>query len=754
MGLGELSVEQFMSKDWGDESSNADDERKVETKGADVEKPKKQKKRKRKSNVKKNATEQPDTEEPVKTSKKIKTNKQVEKKAEENQTKSPGKVGSKHQKQLDSLKEKDPEFYKFLQEEESSLLNFADFGSSSEEENDGIHKPPEKLEEASDSDLDVTSSDDEPGDEGFVNSDEEDMEKAGKKKRELITVTDKMLEGWKSRLVCDKPSFTALRQLMQAFHASLARIDALEEETVTKQKGKRKRRKKSAPPKLKYKIVGSATFNAVIGLCLSHVTPALAKILQYFPDKMKQTKRKKHPLPFTCERWASVRDILRSYLHDVVVLAQSLLEPSVNRVVLRHLLLLLPYFVSFPKISKSLLKYLIKSWSSDDNESIRVLAFLCITRLIKMEKDRFLEHTMKQTYMSYVANCKFSSPTTLPMINFMQRTFAEICAVDADHTYRFAFLYIRQLAVHLRKAITTQNKETRQAVYNWQFIHCVGLWCRVLSVLHPNATLQPLIYPLVQIALGVIDLVPTPRFYPLRFQIVRSLTALADCTDTYIPLLPSIVCPLKLQEFQKKQIGVTVRPIAFETILKLSNSQLKEKSYRDTTMDHVYDLLMTFFNTQAHTIAFPEMSVSAIIVLKKFIKDSKTQNYSKIMRQVVEKVQANSDFINKKRLEVSFQVTDIDAVKSWENDLRENGVPFHKVFFQYKKDRQRELAQQIADKDRSVDEKLPSIDRKKFMNMSKSDDREEFSELFQGESDEEEIRADFDKAIEQGKASY
>jgi len=38
--------------------------------------------------------------------------------------------------------------------------------------------------------------------------------------------------------------------------------------------------------------------------------------------------------------------------------------------------------------------------------------------------------------------------------------------------------------------------------------------------------------------------------------------------------------------------------------------------------------------------------------------------------------------------------------QSWETSLRSAGVPFHKHFIQYRKNRQRELVQQIADKNR------------------------------------------------------
>lgn len=50
------------------------------------------------------------------------------------------------------------------------------------------------------------------------------------------------------------------------------------------------------------------------------------------------------------------------------------------------------------------------------------------------------------------------SPKTKPVITFMQNSLVEIFSLDEHLSYQYGFVYIRQLAIHLRNAILQKKK--------------------------------------------------------------------------------------------------------------------------------------------------------------------------------------------------------------------------------------------------------------------------------------------------------
>ena len=46
----------------------------------------------------------------------------------------------------------------------------------------------------------------------------------------------------------------------------------------------------------------------------------------------------------------------------------------------------------------------------------------------------------------------------MPMISFMQHSLVEIFGLDKMLGYQYTFVYIRQLAIHLRNAMASKKK--------------------------------------------------------------------------------------------------------------------------------------------------------------------------------------------------------------------------------------------------------------------------------------------------------
>ena len=433
-------------------------------------------------------------------------------------------MGLQHKKSLNKLKDLDPEFYQYLQDNDKKLLQFdvSDSGESdgSEEEEDDdngdgpqLHEPSSKL---------------------AVNSDESDYEPDGEDegppRRQSGVITLKMVTKWRESLVSDK-SVQTISDVIQAFHAALQRVAPEEERTACI-----------------FKVDGGAVFNAVVQMCVLDLLPALRKYLNLTSGSLSHTN------PVKCKRWVKVKTLIRAYAVDLLQLLGGIASTNISTILLKHIHQMTPFIICFPNVTKQFLKKMISLWGTGE-ETVRVVAFMCILRATTIQQRTLLDQNLRLMYMAYIQNTKFVSPTTLPGISFMRRSLTEMFLLDENVSYHHAFLYIRQLAIHLRNAITLQKKESIQAVYNWQFISSLSLWVELLGSSSKQA-LQPLLYPVVQVTIGAIKLVSTAQYYPLRFHCVRLLVKLSKNSRIFIPILPFLLEVLASYDFNKKHSKV------------------------------------------------------------------------------------------------------------------------------------------------------------------------------------------------------
>lgn len=576
-----------------------------------------------------------------------------------------------HKKSLGNLQKTDPELFKFLEQNDKKLLNFGkeaeESEQESEDEDEKVHKPSDTLE---------------------VASDESDFEGDGDApKRKDNSITLKMLNEWQAGLQAEEVSIEVIRNVVKAFNSALASI--------------------AGDPNMQgeYLVEGSAIFNGVIQLCVLHLEKALRKYLKLTGKANLREIQK-------CKRFSKVKNVLRSYLIDLTKLLEGVASSNILSVILKHLHQIASVLTAFTSITKPVLKRLIQIWSTGE-ESVRIVAFLCILKITRNQQDLFLNQVLKTMYMEYVRNSKFVSPNTLPAINFMRRSLTELFLLDLNIAYHHVFLFIRQLAIHLRNAILLQKKEHFQQIYNWQYVNSLKLWGDVLSTVSLNVAtsgapaktenkskLQALIYPLVSIINGVIKLKSSANYFPLRFHCVKILIDLSRATKVFIPILPYILEVLNSNAFKQQHKKLAMKPISFTSILRIQKGHLDENSFRDEVVEQVFGLTLECLINECTSIAFPDLVVPHVIALNSFIKETKNPNYMKKLKQLSDKIMEQSNYIDSRRNKINFSLTDSNYIKSWEINLKTGQTPLEVFHAQWQTTHQKKLKRQKISKEK------------------------------------------------------
>merc|ERR1711962_1335312 len=570
------------------------------------------------------------------------------------------KTNSKHKNQLQSLKDKDPEFYKFLQENDEDLLDFSGSEEDDDDEEDDKDEEDEDNEEkegyAGDADLQEeeggndSENDVEDEDDGEEIMDGENEPKDEKKKRK---VTEKMLSRRAEGL--EQHSLKSLKFVFRAFHAAVHSLSPEDDET-------KKKSTKSKDPV--YSVDTGSMYNKLMKLCLKYSVNILNKNL----TTAKHKKFTNTHLPSSHKSWSNIKVALKQYLCDILQLLRVHTDESALTILLKHCQNLCVFYACFPKISKMLLKRLIRMWSSGE-EHVRVLAFLCI-RTLSFLTPRLYEFIVKKLYIGFVRNSKFVNLKTKPVIVFMKNSLVEMFSYNEAATYKQGFLYIRQLAITLRNAIVVKKKDSFQAVYNWQYISALQLWSQVVSDLYGDV-LKPLVYPVVQINLGVIKLIPAARYYPLRFHCVDSLNHISKKSGVYIPTATLVLQALESNEFLRKPKSSEKIP-DFSGVLKMSKSHLRTKGFQDVTIDLAVESLLEHYVIFSSSIAFPELIFPVCHRLKHLIKTSHIFKLCKDMKTVVEKLQVHGETMRLSRNQVTFSPKDIEQVRQWEEARKDS----------------------------------------------------------------------------------
>ncbi|CAZ84505.1 unnamed protein product [Tuber melanosporum] len=558
-----------------------------------------------------------------------------------------------HRADLSALAEKDPEFFKYLQENDSELL---DFTAAEQDGRSGI---------------DIMS-------EG--ESEDEAPKKKKKKKpkksegKELaqndiagssIEVTLRDVETWKRALVEEK-SLRSLKKVVLAFRAAVHVSDVGDNDSGCK-----------------YTITDANIYHELLVLALKHVPDVLNHHLP-----VKESASGKIRIASDTKKYRSMSPLLKSHSASLLHLLPTLTDAPTQKLLLNSTVPLVPYFLSFRKFLKAYIKAVVDIWAANSSdESTRITAFLVVRRATVIGDDGLKEMCLKALYAGFVRASRQTSGYTMQGINLMKNSAREVLGLNSMDKvgYSAGFGYIRQLAIHLRNSITNNSKDSYKTVYNWQYVHSLDFWSRALSAhcdgfkeaeAGRESPLRPLIYPLIQVTLGAIKLIPTAQYFPLRFYLLRSLLRLSRATGVYIPLASLLFEVLSSTIFKRKPKPSTLRPLDFSTTIRAPKSYLPTKTYQDGVGEQVVELLSEFFVLHAKSIAFPELAIPAIVHAKRWIKKSSVVSLNNALSVLAGKLEANSKWVQERRNKVEFAPNKTDMVDKFLDDVAWEKTPF------------------------------------------------------------------------------
>ena len=587
----------------------------------------------------------------------------------------------KHKKQLESLKDMDPEFYEYLQREDKELLEFDD----DDDDSDDNEEEEEELE------LDEEDDD--------FEEDEASKRAKKKQKKSENRQTGKTLTSALVKKLCKNAeggkALGAAKHLFTAYRAACHYGDEENENDQTM-----------------LKLASSSAFNDLVQFVLAEADDIFRGLLGDKPAKSTQEQYDYEPTK--SNRWKKVEPVVKSYIGNTLHLLGQLTDASMTSLVLRRLAASVAFLKPFERLTKRVTRTTLMCFSSGEPK-LRISAIVLLRAIAATCPGPALERAVKGVYRAYASNAKFMNANSAENIAFMSACVVEMFGIDQNQSYGLAFAYIRQLATLLRNALAQKTKDAFKSVYCWQYINCLECFERILTAHASNrdysgsgehtkdgstSILRPLAYPVQQIALGAARVLPSARYAPLRIRLLKILNRLSRSAETFAPVAPLALELLNFSELYKAPMSTKAPSPDFTLALRVSKTELRSPAVQDVIVESAFEELGEHLEQHAYSVAFPEISHAVTRELKRFNKKTTVGRFKKQAKQMLDAIERNADYIERKRDDdADFAPKDIEKAKSFlQEEKTEGKAPITRYVKQLReRGKQRRAAMQAMD---------------------------------------------------------
>ncbi|KAL4484970.1 hypothetical protein ABPG74_020147 [Tetrahymena malaccensis] len=427
--------------------------------------------------------------------------------------------------------------------------------------------------------------------------------------------------------------------------------------------------------------------------------------LQRFPHLLKKLLKLEEGQILESVSSRKLDIVLKVYLLNIVKMAENVHDEDMLIYMLTFYPIITDFMFPLKKLFMRFLKYMVELWATNNNLKLKLKAFIIIRRICKNTKSEEVDKVFRRVYAAYFENVRHVSWRTYESVIFMINCYTELMVEHKDAAYYIGFSYLRQIAVLLKDNMAKKGDEMK--VFNWQVINSLKLWSQTISRQPADEDLGQLIYPLVELIIGVNQFSNSQEYVPLKFHLIQCLNTIAQRTDTFIPTLKLIKDVLNSGEFRKKKTQSTKKPFDFSISLKIDNKYKNTNVLWNEIFKFGLDLSAEYLAIYSRDIGFPEMCYNYIKYLKKLQDSVQFVVYKMQIKELMKTIRANIDLVLSKRKGVNFAPKNIEQDAKFSEDSFKDvkETPLEQLRNKIVTERETRIKQRIlAEKDQNYDE--------------------------------------------------
>jgi nucleolar complex protein 2 len=254
----------------------------------------------------------------------------------------------------------------------------------------------------------------------------------------------------------------------------------------------------------------------------------------------------------------------------------------------------------------------------------------------------------------------------------------ELFGIDGASSYNHAFTYLRAVAVGLRTALVSGSDSSSGAVAaaraavasvaSWATVNALRALTAIVCAhgATPSAPLWELVYPLAQVLSGLPRAAPAPSHYPLRLHMAALQNELQWATGVYVPVALPLLDILRCRALTLKPRGAAPsKPTPLSLIVRVAPSAADTKSYQDSLVARVLELILDATRSFFASPALPELVAPIVVQLRIFAADTRVPPWKSRARALIDTLVGASTAVSTRRATLPFTPTDTAALANF-----------------------------------------------------------------------------------------